>query len=64
MFKILIIDDDPIVRAALKRTLQNQGYDATVASNGEQGIIQAQLVRPALIICDWMMAHLDGLEVW
>lgn len=63
MFKILIIDDDPIVRAALKRTLQNQGYDATVATNGEEGIIQAQLLHPALIICDWMMAHLDGLEV-
>lgn len=63
MFKILIIDDDPIVRAALKRTLQNQGYDATVASNGEEGITQAQRVRPALIICDWMMSQLDGLEV-
>ncbi len=63
MFKILIIDDDPIVRAALKRTLQNQGYDATVASNGEEGIMQAQQIRPALIICDWMMSNLDGLEV-
>ena len=63
MFKILIIDDDPIVRAALKRTLQNQGYDATVASNGEEGIKQAQLIRPALIICDWIMSHLDGIEV-
>ncbi|MBW4614427.1 MAG: SpoIIE family protein phosphatase [Desmonostoc vinosum HA7617-LM4] len=63
MFKILIIDDDPIVRVALKRTLQNQGYDTTVASNGEEGIIQAKKIHPALIICDWMMSNLDGLEV-
>ncbi len=63
MFKILIIDDDPIVRTALKRTLQNQGYDTTVASNGLEGITLAQQIRPALIICDWMMSHLDGLEV-
>ncbi|KJH69934.1 SpoIIE family protein phosphatase [Aliterella atlantica] len=63
MFKILIIDDDPIIRAALKKTLQNQGYDTTIASNGEEGIKQAVLIRPALIICDWMMANLDGLEV-
>jgi phosphoserine phosphatase RsbU/P len=63
MFKILVIDDDPIVRAALKRTLQKQGYDTTVASNGEEGITQAQLLRPALIICDWVMSQLDGLEV-
>ncbi|MDF5723749.1 MAG: SpoIIE family protein phosphatase [Rhizonema sp. PD37] len=63
MFKILIIDDDPIVRAALKRILQNQGYDTTVASSGEEGIIQAQQIHPALIICDWMMSNLNGLEV-
>ena len=63
MFKVMIIDDDPIVRVALKRTLQNQGYDVTVASNGEEGITQVQQIRPALIICDWMMSYLDGLEV-
>jgi len=58
MFKILIIDDDPVIRLILKKSLQNQGYDVTVASNGEEGIAQAQQVRPALIICDWMMSHL------
>ncbi|MEH2358330.1 SpoIIE family protein phosphatase [Nostoc sp.] len=63
MFKILVIDDDPIVRTVLKRTLQNQGYDTSIAKNGEEGIAQAQLLHPALIICDWMMSQLDGLEV-
>ncbi|MGM3307097.1 PP2C family protein-serine/threonine phosphatase [Anabaena sp. WFMT] len=63
MFKILIIDDDPIVRAVLKRTLQNQGYDITVASNGEEGIAQAKHLLPALVICDWVMSQVDGLEV-
>ncbi|RCJ19958.1 regulator [Nostoc sp. ATCC 43529] len=63
MFKILVIDDDPTVRAVLKSTLKKQGYDVTVASNGEEGITQAQLVHPALIICDWMMSQVDGLEV-
>jgi phosphoserine phosphatase RsbU/P len=63
MFKILVIDDDPIVLTVLKKTLQNQGYDITVASNGEEGIKQAKLLHPALIICDWMMSQLDGLEV-
>ncbi len=63
MFKILIIDDDPIVRAALKRTLQNQGYETTVTSNGNEGIKQAKILHPALIICDWVMSEIDGLEV-
>ncbi|BAY14842.1 response regulator receiver modulated serine phosphatase [Anabaenopsis circularis NIES-21] len=63
MVKILVIDDDPIVQAVLKRTLENQGYEITVAKNGEEGITQARLLRPALIICDWVMSKLDGLEV-
>ncbi len=63
MSKILIIDDDIIIQTVLKKTLQNQGYDVTVASGGTEGITQAKLVRPALIICDWMMPHLNGIEV-
>jgi sigma-B regulation protein RsbU (phosphoserine phosphatase) len=63
MVKILVIDDDPIVRAALNRTLQKQGYETTVASDGKEGIAKARSLRPALIICDWMMSQLDGLEV-
>ncbi|AFY31431.1 PP2C family protein-serine/threonine phosphatase [Calothrix sp. PCC 7507] len=63
MLKILVIDDDPIIRVALKRTLEKQGYDVTVASNGKEGIVQSQLLRPALIICDWIMSQMDGLEV-
>lgn len=51
------------MRVALKRTLQNQGYDTTVASNGQAGITQAKILRPALIICDWVMSEMDGLEV-
>lgn len=63
MFKILVIDDDPVVRMILQRTLQKQGYDITVVNNGEEGITQAKLLHPALIICDWMMSQMDGLEV-
>ena len=63
MFKILVIDDDTVIRELLRRTLQKQGYDVSVASNGEEGIQKAQTVRPALIICDWIMPRLSGIEV-
>lgn len=63
MTQILIIDDDPIMRMILKKTLQEQGYQVSVAQSGEDGILQAQQVRPALIICDWLMSGMDGLEV-
>jgi len=63
MSKILVIDDDSVIRLIIKRALQNQGHEVIVTSNGEEGIEQAQKIRPALIICDWMMPFVDGLEV-
>lgn len=63
MFQILIIDDDRIVQLTLTRILKKQGYEVLTASNGEEGIAQAQQFCPALIICDWLMPRLNGLEV-
>lgn len=63
MFKVLIIDDDATIRTVLKIALKDQGYDVTVARDGEVGLTQAQSILPALIISDWMMPKLDGLEV-
>jgi phosphoserine phosphatase RsbU/P len=63
MFQILVIDDDPIIRTVLKRTLQMQGYQVTVTESGEKGIALALEIRPALVICDWLMGGIDGLEV-
>ncbi|MDJ0634366.1 MAG: SpoIIE family protein phosphatase [Xenococcaceae cyanobacterium MO_188.B29] len=63
MAQILIIDDDIATQMLLKRTLANQGYDIILASNGEEGLIKAREIRPALIICDWIMPRLNGLEV-
>ena len=63
MYKILIIEDDPLFRLVLTKALKNQGYDVTVATNGEEGLIQTKEIQPALILCDWMMPRMDGLEV-
>jgi phosphoserine phosphatase RsbU/P len=63
MFQILVIDDDLSVRILLKRMLEREGYEVVTASNGEEGIKQTLAYYPALIICDWMMPGLNGLEV-
>lgn len=63
MFKILVIDDDISVLTLLKRMLEKQGYQVITASNGEEGITQVLTYHPALIICDWIMPGLNGLEV-
>lgn len=63
MAQILIIDDDSTTQLVLERTLSVQGYDITLASDGEEGLIKAKAIRPALIICDWIMPRKNGLEV-
>lgn len=63
MFQILVVDDDPAVQLVLTRLLKKQGYVVTVASDGEEGLATAQQLRPALIVCDWMMPRMNGIEV-
>jgi sigma-B regulation protein RsbU (phosphoserine phosphatase) len=63
MFQILVIDDDSSIQILLKRILEKQHYQVITTSNGREGILQAVASPPALIICDWMMPELTGLEV-
>ncbi|MEA5508149.1 SpoIIE family protein phosphatase [Crocosphaera sp. UHCC 0190] len=63
MTQILLIDDDHTIRLLLERTLKRSGYEVTCASLGEEGLIKAQELHPALIICDWVMPGISGLEV-
>jgi sigma-B regulation protein RsbU (phosphoserine phosphatase) len=63
MLQILVIDDDLVMQMILKNTLQAQEYEVIVAKNGKEGILLAKQYQPALVICDWMMPDIDGLEV-
>ncbi len=63
MAQILIIDDDPAIQILLKRTLARQGYEIILARDGEEGLAKARQLRPALVICDWVMPRMNGLEV-
>jgi sigma-B regulation protein RsbU (phosphoserine phosphatase) len=63
MALILIVDDDPAIQLLLKRTLTNQGYEVSVASDGMEGLMMAKELAPALVICDWVMPRMNGIEV-
>lgn len=63
MIQILVIDDDFAVRMLLERTLKNHGYQVTTANDGKIGLELAIAIQPDLIICDWMMPQMNGLEV-
>ncbi len=60
---ILIADDDDKLLAALRRTLAYEGYTVLTAANGRDALAQAQEHRPDLVVLDWMMPGLDGVEV-
>ncbi|MFO7879731.1 MAG: response regulator [Bacteroidota bacterium] len=61
--KILIIEDDKILRENIAELLSLSGYDTTTAEGGRQGIQQAKSEKPDLIVCDIMMPDTDGFSV-
>ena len=63
MRKVLVIEDDAVVRCLALKTLDKEGFECQSASNGTQGIKLAQGYKPDLIICDIMMPEIDGYGV-
>jgi two-component system, sensor histidine kinase and response regulator len=62
--KILIIDDDSLMRSMIKNILENYGFSAITASDGLEGVELAQNDSPDLIISDIKMPKLDGFQVF
>ncbi|HJR15156.1 MAG TPA: response regulator [Rhodanobacteraceae bacterium] len=60
---ILIIDDDGGGAAVMSRILAKEGYHAVPATNGEDGLRLAREIKPALILLDVLMPHVDGWTV-
>ena len=57
---LLIVEDDPDIRALLDTTLRFKGYDVVTAHNGREALEIIQKEHPTLVIVDIMMPHLDG----
>jgi DNA-binding response OmpR family regulator len=58
--KVLVVDDDARARAAVARILADEGYDATVAADGEEATGLLASWRPDLVLTDLHMPRLDG----
>jgi two-component system response regulator MprA len=61
--RILIIEDDEAILRVLRRSLAYEGYTVDTALDGESGLTLARDVHPDLVILDWMLPGMDGLEV-
>lgn len=62
MAKILIIDDEELIRKLLRKVLEKNGYDVMDACNGNQGIQLIKEHGPDLVITDLIMPEKEGLE--
>jgi two-component system, OmpR family, response regulator MprA len=61
--RILVIEDDDAVRAAVRRALLLGGYEVIQAATGEEGILKAQTDVPDAIILDLGLPDIDGMQV-
>jgi DNA-binding response OmpR family regulator len=61
--KILLVEDDPVLVELLTRALSQQSYAIDVATDGEQGWIYGSTYAYDLIILDWSLPKLDGIEL-
>lgn len=63
MLKILVIEDDELIRETIKQLLESHSYRVITAENGRVGVQVALSDLPDLILCDVQMPELDGYEV-
>ena len=60
--KILVLEDEPAVQTLIRKQLTAHGFEVTVASDGLDGLMKLEGLKPDLIVCDVMMPNLDGME--
>lgn len=60
---IIVIEDDPPIRRFLRTGLSTQGFNVFEADTGKQGIIEAGVRKPDLVILDLGLPDMDGVEV-
>jgi len=61
--RILVVEDDPLFQRILEKRLSSEGYQVLTASDGREGMKAIVTAEPHLVISDWMMPHVDGLEL-
>lgn len=61
--KILVVDDDASTLALLSKRMEKWGYDFSTANNGRQGLEHVENKHVDILVSDWLMPELNGLEL-
>ncbi len=62
---ILVVDDSSVMRKIVIRSLRQAGFgdhDVEQAADGVEGLEKAKALNPSVILCDWNMPNMNGLE--
>ena len=60
---VLIVEDEPNQAELIRYNLESEGYRVAIACDGEDGLIQAMETIPDIILLDWMIPKVSGIEV-
>lgn len=60
---VLIVEDEPAQREVLSYNLEAEGFRVTTAANGEDGLMMVQEDPPDVMVLDWMLPSVSGIEV-
>lgn len=60
---VLVIEDEEPIAQLIKYNLEKEGYRVSVAGDGEEALLQAEEGKPDLVLLDWMLPKLAGIEV-
>jgi two-component system response regulator ResD len=62
--RVLVVDDEPIVRDVLSRYLRREGFEVETAADGQAALDAFEATRPELVVLDLMLPRVNGLEVF
>jgi len=61
--KIFVVEDDSSIVTLLKYNLEKEGFKVFISNNGEEGLKEIKLIEPDLVLLDWMLPDLSGIEI-
>ena len=61
--RVLVVEDDDAFRRILEKRIAGEGYAVATAVDGREGMKAIVTFDPHLVLSDWMMPHVDGLEL-
>jgi two-component system phosphate regulon response regulator PhoB len=60
---VLIVEDDPSLSTLLRYNIEKEGFRVSEAHDGEEALLQVDEAQPDLVVLDWMLPKVSGIEV-